>query len=287
MRYVNQKITEYISTNLQDPYADWSSVTTYSIGDIRKYNDYHYKSMVDSNLNIVPSDDTGKWLLWEVSNKFASLDLQANTETICDTDTIVSGSVYDLELETNVDGYDYIVLGAMKGTQLTIVEKDVSTATLDTTIKTITNDEMSYAHILDASAYTVEVTITQLTGGSYSSIGSLISGNSISLGDTLYNPKFGFSSDIVQTIDPSGIIDIETSDIEELIDINVIFDSSDTMRIKKDLKSIKGIPTAFILDETTDSIYENVVVIGIVDDFTIVLSNPTKTYGTVSIQEVL
>lgn len=287
MRILNQQITSYVSTNLLSPYSAWASGTTYAQGNIVLYQNYHYKSMVNSNLGVTPSDDTGKWLLWEVSNIYASLDLQSSTETICNASTIASGTNYDLALVANVNGFDYLALGNMKGTQVTIVEKDATTATLATTVKTITNGEMSYVLPLQATANTAEITITDLPSDGYSSIGSVIGGVSVSIGDTNYDPKFGFSSDITQTIDPSGIVSIETTDVEELIDVNVIFDSTDAIQIKRELKNIKGVMTSFILDETVDSIYENIFVVGIIDDFTIVLSNPTKTWATVSIQEVL
>jgi len=287
MKVLTQQITGFLSTNLLDPHSEWSSVTTYSQSDFALKNNYHYMSVVDDNLNIDPEENTGKWLLWEVANKFAALDLQSKTEMICDATTISLGSVYDLAFSASVSGFDLLAFGAVKGDTLTIVEKDSGSATLETTVKTITNGELDYAHTLHASAHTVEVTVSELTGEDYSSIGSFIGGLSVSLGDTVYNPKIGFSLEITKTEDPSGLIELSKTAIEETLDVDIVFDSSETMRIKRLIKSLEGIATAFIIDDSTDSIYENLFMIAYIDDFTIVLTNPSKTFATISLQEVI
>lgn len=294
MLYLAQELTGTTIDNIStysitagESISAWSSGTTYNQGDYVSYNNYVYLSVVNSNLNNTPSNDLGKWLLWEVSNEFAMFDLQTNTETICNSLTSTGGSPYNLTATINVDGMDYLAFSAVKGTQLTIVEKNFSASTLTTTNKTISNGEINYAHQLDASAYTVEITVSQVTGDTYSSIGSLIGGTSISLGDTRYTPNFSFSSFLTQTTDPSGITSFDSTAVEELIDVDIVFDSINAISIKKTLKNIKGSPSAFILDESSGSIYENLVTIGVIDDFTIVITNPNKTFATISIQEVL
>lgn len=287
MKAVKQQLTGFVSTNLQAPHAAWSSATTYAQGDYVLYNDYHYMSVVDGNLNVTPDENTGKWLLWEVSNKFACLDLQSKTETVCNASTISSGTIYDLALTVNVNGLDTLAFGAVKGDTLTIVEKNVSNVTVATTVKNISNGELDYAHVLDASANTAEITVTELTGDDFSSIGSLIGGVATSLGETVYNPKFGFSTEITKTEDPSGIIEITKKSQEETIDVDIAFDATDAVRIKRELKTLEGVISCFIIDESTTSIYENMFMLGYMDDFTIAISNPSKTFASISIQEVV
>ncbi len=82
MKYLVQEITAFTSTNLTEAIAEWSAVTTYAVGTEARVGTFIYKSVISSNLNFAPLDYIDiKWMKSGVSNKFAMLDLNANTKS--------------------------------------------------------------------------------------------------------------------------------------------------------------------------------------------------------------
>jgi len=290
MRFLKQGISSLTSINIDPDYATWSDVATYSALDKRLYETNHYMSVIDSNLDNTPSENEGKWLLWEVANQFALLDLQSETATVCNVDTITSGSDYDLTIEVDVTGMDTLIIGNAVGSALEIVEKNVSDATIETTNKTIdeTQENPSINLVLELSPTVTKafITVTELTTGGYSSLGALIGGSTQSFGDTIYNPSLEFNGEVKVTRDPSDIIDIELEDEQDSTTVDIAFDADDTITMIRNSKALRGVPCGWILDDdTTNTIYEGLAVIGYLDDFTMVLKNPIKTFVSIEIKE--
>jgi len=290
MRFLKQEITALTSINISPDHATWSDTTTYSALDKRLYETKHYMSVIDSNLDNTPSVNEGKWLLWEVANQFALLDLQSETVTICNSSTITSGTDYDLTIEVDVTDMDTLIIGNAVGSVLTIVEKNVSDATIKTTNKTIdeTQENPSINLVLELSATVTKafITVAELTTGGYSSLGSLIGGSTQSFGSTIYNPSFEFDGDVTVTRDPSDIIEIEVEDKQDITDVDISFASEDFMTMKRTARALRGVPCGWILDDDTPTtIYEGLAIIGYLDDFIPILKNPIKTFASIEIKE--
>ncbi len=291
MKYMKQALTTLTTINITPAYSAWSSATTYAALNYVLYGTRHYMSVVDSNLNIIPSENTGKWLLWEVANQFALLDLQANTATVCDASTITAGTDYDLTIEADVTDMDTLIIGKAVGSALTVVEKNSIDTTIATTNKTI--DEAQEAPSLDcvielqALTTDVVVTVTELTTGGYSSLGSLIVGTAVEFGGSLYKPGFEFNGEVVVTRDPSDIVDIEIKDDQDNTSVDIVFDSSLLPTMKRNAAAMRGVTCGWILDnDIPNTTLEGLMVVGYLDQFIPVLSNPAKSYASVEIMEV-
>jgi len=290
MRFLKQEISSLTSINIDPDYAAWSSATTYSALDYVLYGQRHYMSVVDSNLNVIPSTNTGKWLLWEVANQFALLDLQSETVTICNAATITSGTDYDLTIEVDVTDMDTLIIYNAIGSALTIVDKNISDVTINT--ENIPIDEtqevpsVNYVHEITATATKCIITVTELTALPYSMLGSLIGGVTSSFGQTIYNPSLEFNGEVTVERDPSDIIEIEVEDKQDGISVDLAFDAEDTITMTRNAKALRGVACGWILDDDTpNTIYEGLPVIGYLDDFTMVLKNPTKTFVSIEIKE--
>jgi hypothetical protein len=62
--------------------STWSSVTTYSTGQVVLYNDYYYSSLQNSNLNQIPGvAGSTWWSLITIKNSKAQFDTQVSTST--------------------------------------------------------------------------------------------------------------------------------------------------------------------------------------------------------------
>ena len=91
MQYIKQELTEFTSTNLTDSYSDWSPTTTYIVeadnaltsASVTRYGSYYYRSVTNSNLNFNPNTYSDiKWVKYAVSNKYAMLDMSANSKSV-------------------------------------------------------------------------------------------------------------------------------------------------------------------------------------------------------------
>ncbi len=121
MLLLPQAIKEYTAINIEDRWSNWNAGTTYNFGDIAFYGHYYYKSVIDGNVGRIPEDDTTHWLRWDVSNRYAQIDLQATTKTTCDHTTKIGGlAPYTLISEFQNDRYDAIALGEVYALSVTI-----------------------------------------------------------------------------------------------------------------------------------------------------------------------
>ena len=91
MQFVKQEITEYVDTNLTEEFNEWSPTTTYNVEEnnnltnasVVRYGTYYYRSVTSSNLNFNPEEyENIKWVKYKVSNKFAMLDMSANSKSV-------------------------------------------------------------------------------------------------------------------------------------------------------------------------------------------------------------
>lgn len=289
---VPQSITSFKSHNLQTPYSAWSSTTTYSFMDYVTHENYEYRSILDSNTGVNPSENTGKWLMMQVSNVFAALDLQSGTKCICDADTISSGTSYDLTLQFYCSQGDNILIGAAEGSSIEIKEFNVTDVLQVTTTKTIDETQLSPAldyhyTVSDPDTTYVQVIVYEKTVGGYSTLGWLIVGEGYYIGDLQYGVKPGFTDYSIYRKDYNGQIEILKDDVRDTMSADVVYDATDTMPIKRAIKHLKGTVVGFVGDTTVGSDYENLMILGTIEDFTPVVSNPVKTFANISIMEVI
>ena len=98
MQYVKQQLTEFVSSNLTDIYDEWNSDTAYTVeidnnaltnASMVRYGAYYYRSVTNDNKGYNPVQyENIKWVKHSVSNKFAMLDMSANSKS-----TIQNGSI--------------------------------------------------------------------------------------------------------------------------------------------------------------------------------------------------
>jgi len=120
-----------------------------------------------------------------------------------------------------------------------------------------------------------------------SSCGFMVLGESQDMGDTLYGVDFSFASYSVKETDDFGLISITKRGIQDLVDFETIIPSTTVARKKREIKTIYDDIVAFILDPEEDSVYENLITLGTIENVSTVLANPVQTTIAWSIQEVI
>ena len=113
MQILKQKIAEFTSSNITETVPPYDSNTTYNVGDEVLIGSYTYRSLLADNIGNDPLETTNvKWIKWGVSNKFAMLDLAANTKSIMEEDSLV------VEFTQNM--MDTLVIGNYEASNITI-----------------------------------------------------------------------------------------------------------------------------------------------------------------------
>ena len=297
MKYVKQEITDYTSTNITQLHPDWVAGTTYALGDIIKYGSYFYKSAIASNVGQSPEEYLGVyWITWGVSNKHSMIDLQSSTQTV------VTGD--DLIVTFPIGDIDTLAIGYYSATTLIVENLDASnnvlyTQTFTQSVNNTVTDYYSYMY----DAYSIEVDKaqyidihnlgTQLRVSfmrgvlTEVSCGFLIGGQAIDMGKTLDSVQFKFTSYSTKKPDEYGIITITKRSVQDLVDFQTAIDKAELTQLKRYAKRDYDDIVAFIVDDTEDSVYENLITLGVIQNMSTVATNQTKQFMTWSILEAI
>ena len=307
MYYIKQELTEFTSTNLTDTYSDWSPTITYIVepdnaltrASIARFGAYYYRSVTSTNLNFNPETYSNiKWVKYSVSNKYAMLDMSANSKSV-----VVGGdlTVTFLQNQSSILGIgnyeaDYITIEILAPDGGTILW------TYDTPSNINANVYDYYDYIYEPYAldqdFTTKVNLPlqgryvrmtfhrlPLTGNS--ACGYLIVGNPVYIGMSLMGVKFGYNSLTTKEISSFGNLDIKKSFIQDIVDFETVISSTYLPRMRRELKKVYDEIVLFVIDERDVSEYENLMTLGVIQDASVVLENNVESVISFSLVEAL
>ena len=307
MYYIKQELTEFTSTNLTDTYSDWSPTITYIVepdnaltsASIARFGAYYYRSVTSTNLNFNPETYSNiKWVKHSVSNKYAMLDMSANSKSV-----VVGGdlTVTFLQNQSSILGIgnyeaDYITIEILAPDGGTILW------TYDTPSNINANVYDYYDYIyepynldqdftakvnLPLQGRYVRMTFHKLPLTDNSACGYLIVGNPVYIGMSLMGVKFGYNSLTTKEISSFGNLDIKKSFIQDIVDFETVIASTYLSRMRRELKKIYDEIVLFIIDERDVSEYENLMTLGVIQDASVVLENNVESVISFSVIEAL
>jgi len=269
---------------------------TYNVGDTVLYGNYIWKNAFTANVNHTPEDGSNYWVKWNVSNKYSLIDMNSTSYTVVNTDLVCTFPLGNI---------DTLAIGYFTAASITIENLDASNNVLLTQSYTqsINEDVFDYYDYM-YSDYTLSTNMarywdivragTQLRVsfdigliGTYVSVGFMVGGQAVDMGRTLDNVKIGFKSYSIRSTDPFGITTITKRAAQDFLDFETVIDSILLMPLRRKAKTDKDETVAFIIDESPDSIYENIVTLGVSQDMQIVASNFDKTILTWSVIEMI
>lgn len=304
MVVVEQEITEYTSVNVIVEHPTWDIATTYNFDDIIFYEQYYYKCVTDNNTGLIPPDNSSSWLLWEISNSYAQIDLRATTSTIWNADTATNPLDNALiSIFPNLS-YNFVGLGGVLGSTVLIEVLDdlnnvIYTAGDDIYFRedadwygyyfgTFNNDtEQGFIYNLPpTTGGSIRVTVSVDSSGT-AAVDYMIAGYSQWVGDSLYGASLGFESNSTIEIDDFGITTITRREAAQKMDIDCIFPSQQIQQMKRLARSIIDKTVLFVGDESEDSVYENLLILGYIESWDVILSNPVKITSSFGIREVI
>lgn len=295
MEFVPQSITSYASPQLTPEYSDWSGATTYIVGDKVIYGNYIWICSFAGSLNFEPKENSPHWTKWGVSNYWSLIDLRSQTLTVVNSDFIV---------EFDKVGIETLVIGYFKGTSILVEVLD----SLDNVVFTesfsnprrdglpsylnwihaIFIDYSSRSKVFYLPLFGSKVKVT-FSKGSYSNVqvGFMVGGRSTQMGRTLEGVELGTTSYTIMTTDDFGITTITPRAEREFHDFETSIDSKLAKNTLRIIKNYKNVVMAFIIDNNPNSVYENLVTLGVYETGKILATNNDKTIFTWTVVEMI
>ncbi len=305
MIVVEQLIKEYQYINIVTTYPNWTTGETVNFGDIRFYGHYYYRSVIDSNTGLIPSDNPDEWLRWSVSNRYAQIDLRATTTTEWNATTATVPADDALITTFANGGYDVLAFGKVDGGNITVEVFDGGDALLYTFTETIYNRPNSnnwYGYYFDEFLGGVEADflfrIPPVTGGKitvavsandegYAKVGYMVGGNGVDVGCSLYGASLGLEDNSLVEIDDFGVTSLTKRVANSFMDIDVIFPASQVKQMERKASAFFGKIVLFIGDDTTTGNYEHLSTLGYVESYTTVLNDTENISASYSIKEII
>lgn len=306
MQYVKQEITDYVETNLTDIYPEWSPTKTYIIeyddlnltsNSMARYGTYYYRSLTNGNLNFSPKDFVDRnWVKYLISNKYAMLDLSAQSKSVMENDDIYVIFKQGLIKTLGVGNYEAAritieILDTDMTTVLwsgdTIPTRAVGVDSWWTYIYAPFQDTMDKTIKIDLPiiGQFVKVTLHKNIDSNRTSCGYLVGGVAVDMGYTLKNISFSYNSFALKETDAFGALNVKKRAVQDLVDFETVIKSREIPNFRRKVKTIYNDIVMFILDESENSRYENLLTLGIIQDASLVLENDVESIMTFSIME--
>jgi hypothetical protein len=294
MQFVSQQLTGFTATDIVEEYAEYDpdetyilETTTLSNASVVRYGNYYYRSLTNNNTGFNPEEYLNiKWILLKPSNVWSMLDLQGQTKTI------VNATSFYVEFEIPTLA-DTIGFGYLDCSKLTIQQFDglgnvipELTQVIENSANEDVNDYYSYiysaytynknrAELIKISPAGTKVRITFEHTSNVISIGYLVVGEAISMGTSQYGVKFGYNSYAKKDFDEYGRLKIQKRAVQNVLDFETDVKAENVVYVKGKTSEIYNDVVMFIVDESENSQYENMITLGVIQNADLVIAYPT------------
>lgn len=295
MEFVPQSITSYISAQISPEYPTWSELTSYIVGNKVIYGNYIWICSFAGSLNFEPKENSPHWTKWGVSNYWSLIDLRSQTLTVVNSDFVV---------EFDKIGIETLVIGYFRGTSILVEVFD----SLDNVVfvETFSNPRREglpsylnwiHAKFIDYSSRSkvfylplfgskVRVTFSK---GSYLNVqvGFMVGGRSTQMGRTLEGVKLGRTSYTIKNTDDFGITTITSRAKRKYHDFETSVSSDIAMNTLRIIENYEDTVMAFVIDNNPNSVYENIVTLGVYESVEPLATNNDKTVLSWTVIEMI
>ena len=293
MQYVRQQITEFLSTNLTQEFPDWSALNPYTLevtaptsASVVRDGNYYYRNLLTSNTGFKPSEYLNtKWVKWKVANNFAMIDLSSSTKSV-----LVGGAIDATFALT--PSMDTIGIGYYEARNITVELLDglnnvVWTTTTEVTLSNSVVDWWTYMYgdygyesdraimikFPPALGTKCRVVFNESTESTRTACGFLVCGEAVDMGQTRRGVRLSFNSFASKQYDDFGTLSIVKRSVQDLIDFETEINAYEIGTMRRRIKDIYNDIVLFVVDETEDSSYENLLTLGVVESASEILTN--------------
>lgn len=282
------------STVPENDYAQWSSLTTYATGNRVIVISTHkvYESLISSNLNNNPvTDDGTRWLEVSATNRWKAFDKKIS-EQVSQASSIEY--VFDPtgELVTSIA---FFGLGA---SSLTVTFETLAAGTyFDETYSLIDNSYVFdwYSYFFEPTRYLEElvvndippylsptITVTISEPSATAEVGQIVFGRSVNLGLAQYGTNVSIEDYSRKERDVFGNPIIVQRAFSQRAEFDFTVPTESVRRVQSVLSGIRTTPVVWNLGSDTSQY--GTTIYGFYKDFSITLSTPSLSYGTVEVE---
>ncbi len=278
--------------------AEWSSGTTYGLGDtvILAATHRKYESVAVSNLNNPPASDAGtKWIDAGPTNRWASLDLLRDTATVFPA----SPGTVVITPGQRIDSLALVGLVADSVTVTVTVSAVVKyTHTEDLSTREVLNwydyfyapfSSKAAVALFDLPPYTngvITVTVTRATGSP--KLGGIVMGLSAYLGRTLHDAEsvaLNFSS-VDRDFAGNVATMIQRRTVPKTVQ-KVRCSKSQVNKIIAVRETLNAVPALWSgLDDSDSGYFEALLILGFYRTFTVNMDQPNEALVTLELEEI-
>ncbi len=310
MIVIKQEIADYQAININTTHPNWNKTSSYDFGEILFDEHYYYRSVIDANVGLKPSDNPNEWLKWQVSNRYAQIDLRASTSTEWNATTATIPSDDALETTFANTGFDTLSFGGVFAKEIEVKVFDSNGTLMQTQASVIYNRPNSnnwwgyYFDPFDESIATGDsksasflFRLPSIQGGhietrviardGIAKVGYMVGGNETFVGDSLFGMSLGIEDNSQIEKDDFGVTSITKRVANTFMDLDVIFPSFQIKQMERKALTLTGDVCLFVGDQNPTSEYEHLMTLGYIESYTAVLSNPTLTTASYSVREVM
>lgn len=281
------------SSVAETDYSAWSSGTTYALDDyvIVTTPNIHkiYKSKQNSNLNNDPTTDTtATWWSDEGSTnrwKMFNTTIQQQTEKAGGFNVVITPAEITTGLAVvNADCASITVLvtdpveGTVFNQTYSMISDSGITSWYDYFFTPITRD--SDLAVLGLPPYAAAVITVTFTDTGTAKCGALVLGTTKTIGDSQYGAAFGIIDYSTKTTDSAGNVTVTAGSYSDTVDVDVVIETPRFATVKKILTDARTVPSVWITEENTDG----TIIYGYFREFSILMTNPTVSLTTLSIE---
>lgn len=281
------------STVPENDHAAWSNAVTYASGaqvivttpNIHKI----YKSKAAGNQGNDPVADTSNtyWTDEGSTNRWKMFNTTVQQQT------------------TQTGGFNVVLTPAEIVTGLSVVNADCESITVlmvdpvegtvfNQTYSMISNSGITswYAYfftpitrdadlaVIGLPPYANAVITVTFTGSGVVKCGALVIGVSRTIGISQYGASFGIMDYSTKSTDAAGNVTILAGSFSDTADVDVLIETPRFAEVKKILTAARSVPSVWVIEENTNGL----IIYGYFREFDILMTNPTVSLTTLSIE---
>lgn len=279
-----------IYTNLSNTDAEWSSATTYALGQKVSYGFYVYTSLQNSNTNQNPATATAYWVKTSPTNKTAMFDTQVATTAISSTSIIFAVRVNSVDTVSLLN-----IVGAKAEVTLTDYETHTSLYHASNNLQgsSVTSwwDYFDYnsgadrtqAMFLNLPSSGDAIISVKIVGTGDVRLGSFINGVLENLGASQYGATAGIIDYSRKVTDDFGNTSFVIRNFSKRLSAKISLSNPNLNRVQRLLYNLRATPALWIT--TTDTTYEEpLIVYGFYKDFSTEIAYPSHALCNLEIE---
>ena len=295
IRPITFQESQLISTTAVNAEADWSSATTYSIGQIVSYSGKRWESLQNTNLNKTPTTAPTWWLDIGADNKHAMFDSVVATSTTATTSltvVVAPGQTFDSLALINIDAA-VVSVTITNGAGGPVVYE--ATAGLSSESITDWYGYFFYDPLLKRTQvifYNIppypnaRVTIEFETSvGELASVSTVIYGTLFEIGGTQYGASVGIVDYSIKETDEFGNATFVRRAYSKRLNAQVTVPNTQLNRVQSLLYSLRATPAVWIASDDP-TLEEALIVYGWYRDFSTEISYPTFSMLSIEIESL-